>query len=77
MRREMRHFLKLVTIVLRCVPLFLLWACAAYVFVLVRFMSETATGNAFFRSCCVGGVGTLAASTERSAGEEALNATGI
>ena len=45
--------------------------------VLASFMSERATGNAFGNTCCVGGVGTLAASTEWSAGEEASNAPGI
>ena len=40
------------------------------------FMSARATGTAFFRSCCVGSVGPLAASTEWSAGKEASNAPG-
>ena len=44
---------------------------------LAGFMSERATGNAFGSTSCVGSVGTLAASTEGSAGEEASNAPGI
>ena len=35
--------------------------CVACVNVLASFMSERATGNAFGNTCCVGGVGTLAA----------------
>ena len=38
---------------------------------------ERATGNAFGSTSCVGGVGTLAASTEWFAGKEACNAHGI
>ena len=45
--------------------------------VLASFMSERATGNAFGNTCCVGSVGTSAASTEWSAGKEASNAPGI
>jgi hypothetical protein len=45
--------------------------------VLAGFMSERATGNAFFRSSCVGGVGTPVALTGWFAGKEALNAHGI
>ena len=45
--------------------------------VLASFMSERATGTAFGNTCCVGGDGTSAASTEWSAGEEASNAPGI
>jgi hypothetical protein len=48
--------------------------CVACAFVLASCMSERATGNAFFRSSCIG---SLAASTEWSAGEEASNAHGI
>jgi len=40
-------------------------------------MSERATGTAFGSTCCVGGVGTSAASMDSSAGEEASNAPGI
>ena len=50
--------------------------CVACVNVLASFMSERATGSAFFRSYCVGGVGTSAASTEWFAGKEASNAHG-
>jgi hypothetical protein len=53
-----------------------LFRTAAFVSVLAGFTSERAIGNAFFRSCCVGGVGTLAASTEWFAGKEACNAHG-
>ena len=51
--------------------------CVACVSVLASFMSERATGTAFGNTSCVGGVGTLAASTEWSAGKEASNAPGI
>ena len=44
---------------------------------LASFMSERATGTAFGSTSCVGSVGTLAASTEWFAGEEASNAPGI
>ncbi len=51
--------------------------CVAYANGLAGFMSERATGTAFGSTCCVGGVGTSAASMDSSAGEEASNAPGI
>ena len=51
--------------------------CVACVSVLAGFMSERATGTAFGSTSCVGSVGTGAASTDSSAGEEASNAPGI
>ena len=45
--------------------------------VLAGFMSERATGTAFGSTSCVGSVGTGAASTRSSAGEEAHDAAGI
>ena len=52
-------------------------ACVAYVNGLVGFMSEKVTNTAFDSTSCAGSVGTGAASTESSAGEEASNAPGI
>ena len=51
--------------------------CVAYVNVLVGFMSEKVTDTAFDSTSCVGSVGTGAASTGSSAGEEAPDAPGI
>ena len=51
--------------------------CVACANGLAGFMSERATGTAFGSTCCVGGVGTSAASMDSSAGEEASNAPGI
>ena len=51
--------------------------CVACVNGLAGFMSERATGTAFGSTSCVGSVGTWAASTGSSAGEEASNAPGI
>ena len=45
--------------------------------VLAGFTSEKATGTAFGSTSCVGSVGTGAASTDSSAGQEAHAAPGI
>ena len=45
--------------------------------VLVGFMSEKVTDTAFDSTSCAGSVGTGAAWTDSSAGEEAPNAPGI